>query len=145
MINAGGGLIPSLSRETGQISAPPPLIPCNFHMLRVLTVALVALSQQPVFAACGIASFYGVGDSYHGRQTANGEIFNAYGLTAAHRYLPFGSRLRVRNQNNGRSVTVVVNDRGPFISGRILDLSYGAFKAISNSGSGVAPVCYSRV
>jgi rare lipoprotein A len=90
---------------------------------------------------CGAASHYGIGDGYHGRTTANGERFNAYGLTAAHPWLPMGSKLKVVNSSNGRSVTVRINDRGPYAGGRILDLSYGAFAAIAHPGQGVASVC----
>ncbi|ACK73686.1 rare lipoprotein A [Gloeothece citriformis PCC 7424] len=86
----------------------------------------------------GIASWYGPG--FHGRRTANGERYNQNGLTAAHRYLPFGTKVRVTNLNNGRSVTVRINDRGPFIGGRIIDLSAGAAGAIGMFGSGIAPV-----
>lgn len=95
--------------------------------------------------SCTSASFYGKGDGYHGQRTASGERFNTYSNTTAHRYLPFGTRLRVTNQNNGRSVIVRVNDRGPFVSGRGLDLSYAAFSKIASPSNGVANVCYSRV
>lgn len=95
-------------------------------------------------AACGTATFYGVGDGLHGNLTANGERFNAYGLTAAHRTLPLGSKIRVTNQNNGKSLTVRVNDRGPY-SGAILDLSYGAFASIANPSNGRASICWQRV
>lgn len=86
----------------------------------------------------GIASWYGPG--FHGRRTANGERYNQHGLTAAHRYLPFGTKVRVTNLNNNRSVTVRINDRGPFVRGRIIDLSAGAANVIGLFGSGTAPV-----
>ncbi len=86
----------------------------------------------------GIASWYGPG--FHGRRTANGERYNQHGLTAAHRSLPFGTRVRVTNLRNGQSVTVRINDRGPFIGGRVIDLSAGAARAIGVYGSGTAPV-----
>lgn len=72
----------------------------------------------------GVASYYG--KKFHKRPTANGEIFNMYKLTAAHRVLPLGTIVRVTNLSNGRWVEVKVNDRGPFIEGRILDLSFAA-------------------
>ncbi len=72
----------------------------------------------------GIASYYG--KKFHGRPTANGETFNMYKLTAAHRVLPLGTIIRATNLSNGRWVEVKVNDRGPFIEGRILDLSFAA-------------------
>ncbi|WP_017306963.1 septal ring lytic transglycosylase RlpA family protein [Spirulina subsalsa] len=86
----------------------------------------------------GMASWYGPG--FHGRRSASGERFNQNALTAAHRTLPFGTQVRVTNLNNGRSVVVRINDRGPFIRGRIIDLSRGAASAIGMLGSGVAPV-----
>lgn len=92
------------------------------------------------FAQTGMASYYGVGDGFHGRRTANGETFNAYGLTAAHRTLRFGSCLMVTNLYNGKKVKVRVNDRGPFSGGRILDLSYGAAQAVGMVSSGTARV-----
>lgn len=86
----------------------------------------------------GIASYYGGG--FHGRPTASGVRFNANGLTAAHRTLPFGTRVRVTHLGNGRSVDVVINDRGPFIGGRIIDLSRGAAGVIGMHGQGIARV-----
>ncbi|GFE71973.1 septal ring lytic transglycosylase RlpA family protein [Chroococcus sp. FPU101] len=86
----------------------------------------------------GMASWYGPG--FHGRRTANGERFNQYGMTAAHRTLPIGTQVRVTNLNNGRSVVVRINDRGPFGKGRIIDLSKGAARLIGVVQSGVAPV-----
>ena len=77
----------------------------------------------------GKASWY-----KHGKRTANGEAFNPSGLTAAHRSLPFGTRVRVVNKNNGRAVVVRINDRGPFVGGRIIDLSRGAAQSIGVAG-----------
>ncbi|HEY9799933.1 MAG TPA: septal ring lytic transglycosylase RlpA family protein [Leptolyngbyaceae cyanobacterium] len=88
----------------------------------------------------GIASFYGHGDGFAGRPTATGERYNPNGLTAAHRSLPFGTRVRVTNTRNGRSVVVRINDRGPFIRGRVIDLSTGAARMLGMIGSGIAPV-----
>ncbi len=86
----------------------------------------------------GMASWYGPG--FHGRRTANGERYNQHGMTAAHRSLPFGTRIRVINLRNGRSVVVRVNDRGPYSGRRIIDLSAGAARAIGLVGSGIGPV-----
>jgi len=86
----------------------------------------------------GPASWYG--GKFHGRRTANGERFNKNELTAAHRSLPFGTRVRVTNQRNGRSVVVRINDRGPFIGNRVIDLSQAAAQAVGMVRSGVAPV-----
>jgi rare lipoprotein A len=117
-----------------------------FSGLAATTLAFSGLAPQEVKAAsCTQASHYGVGDGYHGRTTANGERFNAYGLTAAHKSLPFGARVRVTNQSNGKSVVVRINDDGPHVYGRSLDLSYGAFSQIASPSRGVISVCYSRV
>jgi rare lipoprotein A len=86
----------------------------------------------------GHASWYGPG--FHGRRTANGERFNQYAMTAAHKSLPFGTRMRVTNLVNGRSVIVRINDRGPFIPGRVLDLSQGAAQEIGIISSGTGNV-----
>jgi rare lipoprotein A len=90
------------------------------------------------FSVNGYASYYGPG--FHGNLSANGETFNQYAMTAAHRSLPFGTRVRVTNMDNGRSVVVRINDRGPFYGNRIIDLSLGAAEIIGMMGSGVAPV-----
>ena len=86
----------------------------------------------------GEASYYG--DELAGRPTASGETFNPGGLTAAHRTLPMGSRVRVTNVNNGKSVVVRVNDRGPFAKRRVIDLSEGAARRIGMLGAGTAMV-----
>ncbi len=86
-------------------------------------------------ASQGLASFY-----KEGTRTASGEKFDAHELTAAHPTLPFGTRLRVTNAANGRSVTVRVNDRGPYVPGRIVDVSYSAADALGMVGGGVAKV-----
>lgn len=86
----------------------------------------------------GTASWYGPG--FAGNTTANGETYDPSALTAAHPSLPFGTMVRVTNQNSGQSVTVRINDRGPFVGGRIIDLSEAAADAIGMRGSGTAPV-----
>ena len=91
-------------------------------------------AETPV-ASNGLASFY-----TEGTQTANGEKFDTHELTAAHRTLPFGTRLRVTNVATGRSVTVRVNDRGPFVAGRVVDVSYSAAETLGMVGRGVAKV-----
>ena len=84
------------------------------------------------------ASWYGA--KFNGRPTASGERFDMYAMTCAHKKLPFGTKLRVTNPDNNRSVVVIVNDRGPFIPGRDLDLSYGAAKRIGHDKKGVGMV-----
>lgn len=86
----------------------------------------------------GRASWYG--EPFHGRRTASGEVYDMNGLTAAHRALPLGTWVEVRHQGNGRAVTVRINDRGPFIRGRIIDLSLGAARALDMEREGVAEV-----
>jgi rare lipoprotein A len=86
----------------------------------------------------GLASWYG--EPHHGQPTASGEIFDMTRLTAAHRTLPLGTRLRVVNLENGRSVRVRVNDRGPYIAGRVLDLSREAARTLDMVERGVVPV-----
>lgn len=86
----------------------------------------------------GVASWYG--GYFHGRTTANGERYDMWAMTAAHKTLPFGTRVRVTNTRNGNSVTVRINDRGPYIAGRIIDLSRAAAGQLGLTDSGVAPV-----
>src|SRR5438045_3086387 len=86
----------------------------------------------------GVASWYGPG--FHGNRTANGEIYDQYELTAAHPSLPLGTRAMVTNLTNGRSVEVRINDRGPFVDRRVIDLSYAAARTIGMIGPGTARV-----
>lgn len=86
----------------------------------------------------GIASWYG--GKFHGRRTANGEKYNKNGISAAHKTLPFGTVVRVTNHRNGRTLDVRINDRGPFVEGRIIDLSEGAAKKLDMIRDGVVPV-----
>src|SRR3954471_24541332 len=82
----------------------------------------------------GIASWYGPG--FHGKRTANGEVYDQYELTAAHQTLPLGPRVMVTSLSNGRAVEVRINDRGPFVGGRVIDLSYAAASVIGMLGPG---------
>ncbi len=86
----------------------------------------------------GMSSYYG--KKFHGRKTSNGDTFDMYKLTAAHRFLPFNTIIEVTNLANSRSVRVRVNDRGPFVGNRILDLSYAAARKIGLTGAGVGKV-----
>jgi rare lipoprotein A len=101
------------------------------------TAAVLMFSVSAEAGVVGVASYY-----KSGKRTANGERFNPYGLTAAHRKLKFGTRLRVTNVRTGKSVVVRVNDRGPFIRGRVIDLSLGAAKVIGLTKTGVAKISY---
>ncbi len=89
-------------------------------------------------AEVGLASWYG--RDFHGRRTSSGEIYDMYQMTAAHRTLPLGTWVEVIHLETGRSIQVRVNDRGPFIAGRVIDLSYGAARVLGMVGQGVAPV-----
>jgi len=99
---------------------------------------LVALVQHLSYDQVGIASWYGPG--FHGKRTANGEIFDMYAMTAAHKTLPFGTILKVVDLETGRWVIVRINDRGPFVPGRIIDLSYAAAKELGILEKGIARV-----
>ncbi|HUT98632.1 MAG TPA: septal ring lytic transglycosylase RlpA family protein [bacterium] len=117
----------------------------RFYRFVALAVILMVLGcvrgprpQYPGGAQYGMASWYG--RDFQGRPTASGEIFDMYGYTAAHRSLPFGTRVRVTNEANGRSVVVRINDRGPWVEGRILDLSYAAAKQLGMLEAGVIRV-----
>ncbi len=90
------------------------------------------------FVQIGIASYYA--EDFHGKLTASGETFNMYELSAAHKTLPLGTVVRVTNLDNGKSVVVPINDRGPFVKNRIIDLSYGAAKVLGMIGPGTARV-----
>jgi len=117
----------------------------RFLSLSGALLVLSACSSGPIshkdaagFAEEGGASYYA--DKYHGRTTASGEPFDQNAMTAAHKRLPFGTRVRVTNLDNGKSVIVRVNDRGPFIRGRVIDLSKAAFQRIANTRVGVVDV-----
>ncbi len=90
------------------------------------------------FVEAGLASWYGPG--FHGKQTSNGESYDMHALTAAHKTLPLGTLVKVARTDTGKSVVVRLNDRGPFVAGRIIDLSYRAAQALEMIGSGTAPV-----
>ena len=86
----------------------------------------------------GVASWYG--EDFHGRKTSSGEIYDMYDRTAAHRILPFGTQVQVTNERTGKTTTVKINDRGPFVNDRIIDLSYTGARDIGLIGPGTAPV-----
>ncbi len=105
--------------------------------------AISMLATTAASAACGHASWYGPG--FHGRTTANGERFNQGAMTAAHKTLPFGTKLKVTYKRTGKSVIVRINDRGPFIRGRMLDLSKGAAGRIGLISAGAGQVCIQKI
>ncbi|MBQ7752485.1 MAG: septal ring lytic transglycosylase RlpA family protein [Treponema sp.] len=110
----------------------------RFYLIFVMIFAVSAGAFCEIYKANAEASFYA--DKFHGRKTANGEIFNMYDYTAAHKTLPFNTILKVTNIANGKSVTVRVNDRGPFVQGREIDLSKAAAQKLDMIGDGTAQV-----
>ena len=90
------------------------------------------------FTEEGIASWYG--KDFHGKLTANGERYDMHGMTAAHKLLPFGTQVKVTNRNNGKSIVVRINDRGPFVSNRVIDLTRTGAEGIGMIAAGTAPV-----
>ena len=115
-----------------------------FHHLRYISATILMfitffnISYAQTYKQTGIASFYA--DKFEGRTTANGEKYRHSKLTAAHKTLPFGTILRVRNLENNKEVTVRVNDRGPFVEGRIIDLSKSAAKKLDFINKGIVKV-----
>ena len=106
--------------------------------LALVSTAVVPQALASAGTMGGVASWYGPG--FHGLITANGERYDMYSMTAAHKSLKFGTKVKVTNQNNGKSVNVRINDRGPFVGGRVIDLSKSAAEAIDMVGPGTAPV-----
>jgi len=107
-------------------------------MTFVLVLGLVTALLTDSYYEVGIASWYGPG--FHGKRTASGEIYDMYGISAAHKTLPFGTIVKVVDLETQRSVVVRINDRGPFIEGRIIDLSYGAALELGMVRKGLAKV-----
>ncbi len=137
---------PVLTKQPGQEEAPEQLLETvKVKMGTVITekeaAAIQKISEtvfkENVFQG-GVASWYGRG--FHGRRTANGEVYDMHKLTAAHKTLPFNTLVEVENLDNGKRVIVRVNDRGPFLKDRIIDLSYDAAKKLGCHVDGVVPV-----
>ena len=116
-------------------SAPPA--PVKPKLPAAVAAAPVALPESAPYQV-GIASWYG--SQFQGRETSSGVPFNMFGLTAAHRTLPLGTRVRVTNLLNDRSVLLTINDRGPVVPGRIIDLSYAAARVLRCRVAGLVPV-----
>lgn len=135
---------------TGRRSRIVATVACTLSLALLLLTIAGCRSAQTVpgaekvrerpagYTQRGVASWYG--PKFDGRRTANGERFDMYGLTAAHRTLPFDTWVRVTNLDNGRSVDLRINDRGPFVKGRILDVSYAAARRLEMLGPGTARV-----
>ena len=143
LIVASGCASPEVAKETVIADTQRPVLiikPVEYKKevksISVPTSTSTTTSKSKVID--GKASYYA--NMFQGRKTANGQIFDQGKLTAAHRTLPFGTKVKVTNINNHKSVIVTINDRGPFIRGRIIDLSSSAFKAIGNPRTGVLNV-----
>jgi rare lipoprotein A len=115
------------------VGRPVPPAPSQVHPLPPVTGV-----PGPGWTDVGVASWYG--NPYHGRSTASGEVYDMEAPTGAHRTLPFGTRLRVDNLDNGRTATLIINDRGPFVEGRILDVSRRIARDLDMLGPGTARV-----
>jgi rare lipoprotein A len=130
------------SQNSGRTGAPVVLLFLFLLLLATGCATSRPTVSRPTDAAAGfqvgIASFYA--DKYHGKPTASGELYNKNGLTAAHRSYPFGTRVRITNLQNERSVVVRVNDRGPFVSGRVIDVSLAAARELEMTRNGLARV-----
>jgi rare lipoprotein A len=120
---------------------PPFYYSCMFYILIILffgSCSVVDSEDEDCFVATGIASWYG--EDYHGTKTANGEIYDMESMTAAHKTLPFNTKVLVENLDNGKTVTVRINNRGPYVQGRIIDLSRKAAREIDIITAGLAEV-----
>jgi rare lipoprotein A len=132
------GLLVLVACTSQSYSPPPPSTPGQPKPYRVNGRWYQPIPHARGFEQEGIASWYG--REFHGRKTSNGETYDMYAVTAAHKTLPLGTYVRVRNLRNGKTLDVRINDRGPFARGRIIDLSYAAAKTLGVVGPGTAPV-----
>lgn len=112
----------------------------NRRITAIVAASFLGLSAAPAAAQCGSASWYALTS-----KTASGERMNPAAMTAAHRSLPFGSKMKITNQRNGKSVVVRINDRGPFIKGRVIDLSKAAAHKLGFISAGHTKICMERV
>ncbi len=129
---------PASAPAPQQAPYPPPTPGAQFPSPSTRPPGVAPPAAPGAYVEEGIASWYGA--PFDGRRTSNGEIYNMHQMTAAHRTLPFGSIVQVTNLANGRQVDVRINDRGPFVANRIIDLSYSAAEALGVVGPGTAPV-----
>jgi rare lipoprotein A len=128
----------SSSRRTVLLLMLGVLSGCTGSAPRFTTAPMMSSGDDGGHQLSGIASYYA--HEFHGRTTANGEVFDMHALTAAHRTLPFNTRVRVRNLTNNRVVEVRINDRGPFKDNRVIDLSLEAAKELDMIQDGTTPV-----
>lgn len=139
----GSGCAPQKPPSSGALPSgtPPPL--GTQKPYQVNGVWYYPIPSAEGFREEGYASWYG--RDFHGRSTACGEPFDMYAMTAAHKILPIGTHVKVTDKRTGRSIIVRINDRGPFVAGRIIDLSYEAARALGILNDGIAPVVVEAV
>ena len=135
--------IPYIPSKPSKPSYGTPKSSANIHRATMRPYTVNGVTYYPTVVEVGwkqrgIASWYG--PDFHGKRTSNGEIYNMYEYTAAHKTLPMNTMVKVTNLRNGRSTVVRINDRGPFVANRIIDLSYAAAKELGVVGAGTAPV-----
>ena len=136
-VNQGSVMITNLNTMYQNKDENINVTPRNKEVADTFEKEIEERSQYTHFQT-GMASYYG--GSWHGKKTANGEIFNENSLTAAHKTLPFGTKVKVTNLDNGKSVVVRINNRGPYSKGRVIDLSKAAFSKIASISKGVTRV-----
>jgi rare lipoprotein A len=132
------GRPPAANRQPAPPVQPAPAPPAETAKSDASVPPVIPTPRGGVVFEVGKASWYGA--PFHGRHASNGEIYDMNKLTAAHRTLPFNTVVRVTNETNGKSTTVRITDRGPFVDNRIIDLSYAAAREIESIGPGVVPV-----
>jgi rare lipoprotein A len=143
MMNLGGCAKKVTSTRTSPVRSkvsptPRPQEPGTQKTYTVMGQTYTPVASAEDYREVGIASWYG--KKFHGRLTASGEVYDMYQLTAAHRILPMQTMVEVTNRDNGKQVLVRINDRGPFVNNRILDLSYAAAKQLGVVGPGTARI-----
>lgn len=138
LAGCGSRYIPGPSAPPTQGKKAPAGKGGTYRPYTVMGQTYYPLGSADGYAETGVASWYG--RDFHGRKTANGERYDMYQMTAAHRILPMHTRVVVRNLDNGRVAEVRINDRGPFVNNRVIDLSYAAASALGVVGPGTARV-----
>ncbi len=128
----------SSTYKTGPYSSTGQKTPATQKSYKIKGVRYTPIASASGFVQTGIASWYG--RKFHGRKTSNGEVYNMYAMTAAHKTLPMNTWVSVHNLKNNQKIVVRINDRGPFVYGRIIDLSYTGAKRIGIVGSGTTKV-----
>lgn len=147
LVGCGSRYVPGMSTPPAPSTKTPPPAPTGkggtYKPYTVLGQTYYPLGSAEGYSETGVASWYGA--DFHGKKTANGERYDMYQMTAAHRILPMHTRLVVRNLDNGRTAEVRVNDRGPFVNNRIIDLSYAAASVLGVVGPGTARVSLNTI